>query len=82
MVFEDSSLISSLYCPCGRVPNFKPRGSNLSTPFGKSDMGVEPKIGVVNPPKWMVYFMENLIEMDDLGGTPIFGNNHIRYTDL
>ena len=22
-------------------------------------LGVEPTIGVVNPPKWMVYFMEN-----------------------
>ena len=34
-----------------------------------------PKIGV-NPPKWMVYFMENPIKMDDLGGNPIFGNTH------
>ena len=26
-------------------------------------------------PKWMVYFMENPIKMDDLGGKPtIFGN--------
>ena len=32
----------------------------------------------VYPPKWMVYFMENLIKMDDLGGnTPIFGNTHM-----
>ena len=30
-----------------------------------------PKIGVVNPPKWMVYFMENPIKMDDLG-IPLF----------
>ena len=30
-------------------------------------MGVEPKIGG-KPPKWMVYFMENPIKMDDLGG--------------
>ena len=29
---------------------------------------VEPKIGgVKTPPKWMVYFMENPIKMDDLG---------------
>ena len=29
-------------------------------------------------PKWMVYFMENLVKMDDLGGnTPIFGNTHM-----
>ena len=36
--------------------------------FGQ--MGVEPKIGE-NPPKWMVYFMENPIRMDDLG-VPLF----------
>ena len=29
-------------------------------------MGVEPKIGG-KPPKWMVFIMENPIEMDDLG---------------
>ena len=34
-------------------------------------MGVEPKIGG-KPPKWMVYFMENPIKMDDLGGPPLF----------
>ena len=36
-------------------------------------MGVEPKIGgkVLKPPKWMVYFMENPIKMDDLG-VPLF----------
>ena len=29
-------------------------------------------------PKWMVYFMENPIKMDDLGGfPPIFGNTHV-----
>ena len=29
-------------------------------------------------PRWMVYFMENPIKMDDLGGKPtIFGNTHI-----
>ena len=33
-------------------------------------MDVEPKIGVVNPPKWMVKIMENPIKMDDLGGPP------------
>ncbi len=32
---------------------------------------VFPKIGG-KPPKWMVYFMENPIKMDDLGGFPIF----------
>ena len=40
-------------------------------------MGVEPKIVFFSPKKWMVYFMENLIKMDDLGGTPIFGNTQI-----
>ncbi len=51
-------------------------------------MGVEPKIGVVNPPKWMVKIMENPIKMDDLGGfPPIFGNTHMsvlgsNYADL
>ena len=36
-----------------------------------SNIIVFPKIGVVKPPKWMVYFMENPIKMDDLGGFPI-----------
>ena len=35
------------------------------------NMGVEPKIGG-KPPKWMVKIMENPIEMDDLGGPPLF----------
>ena len=35
-------------------------------------MGVEPKIGVVNPPAWMVKIMENPIKMDDLGVFPMF----------
>ena len=39
-------------------------------------MGVEPKIGGT-PPKSMVKIMENPINMDDLGGTTIFGNIHI-----
>ena len=42
-------------------------------------MGVEPKIGVVNPPKWMVYFMENPIKMDDLG-VPLFLDTPISYS--
>ena len=33
-------------------------------------MDVEPKIGGITP-KWMVYFMENPIKMDDLG-VPLF----------
>ena len=34
-------------------------------------MGVEPKIGGLYPPKWMVKIMENPIKMDDLG-VPLF----------
>ena len=34
-------------------------------------LGVSKNRGVY-PPKWMVYFMENPIKMDDLGGFPIF----------
>ena len=37
---------------------------------------VFPKI-VVKPPKWVVYFMENLIKMGWFGDTPIFGNTHL-----
>ena len=38
-------------------------------------MGVSKNSGT---PKWMVYFMENPIKMDDLGvKSPIFGNTHI-----
>ena len=33
------------------------------------DMGVSKNNGI---PKWMVYFMENPIKMDDLGGKPLF----------
>ncbi len=40
-------------------------------------MWVFPKIGGKHP-KWMVYFMENPIQMDDLGFFPIiFGNIYI-----
>ena len=35
---------------------------------------VFPKIGV---PQNRWFIMKNLIKMDDLGGTPIFGNTHI-----
>ena len=34
-----------------------------------------PKKG--GTPKWMVKIMEKPIKMDDLGGTPIFGNTHL-----
>ncbi len=39
-------------------------------------VGVNPKIGVVYPPKWLVCFtMENPIKIHEFGGycTPIFG---------
>ena len=45
--------------------------------FGIGNMGVSKHRGGF-PPKWMVYFMEKPIKMDDLGGfTPIFGNTHM-----
>jgi hypothetical protein len=31
----------------------------------------------INGYKWMVYFMEHPIKIDDLGGTPISGILHI-----
>ena len=34
-------------------------------------MGVSKNRRIL-PPKWMVFFMENPIKMDDLGGFPIF----------
>ena len=44
-----------------------------------SYMGVSKNNGT---PKWMVYFMENHIKMDDLGVyTPIFGNTHMGFID-
>ena len=48
------------------------------TKFGR-DMGVEPKIGGIFPPKWMVKIREKpYFLMDDLGGKPtIFGNIHM-----
>ena len=43
-------------------------------------MGVSKNRGT---PKWMVYFMENLIKIDDLGGVPIiFGNIHIHKASM
>ena len=41
-------------------------------------MDVEPKIGVYNTPKWIVYFMENLIKMDNLG-VPLFLETPIQW---
>ncbi len=46
--------------------------------FGGWTIRMFPKIGVVNPPKWMVqYIMENTIKMDDLG-VPLFLKTPIR----
>ena len=45
-------------------------------------MGVEPKIGVVFPPKWMVYNGKPYFLMDDLGVPLFFGNTHIDHTKL
>ena len=39
--------------------------------------GCFPKIGVV--PQNGRFIMENPIKMDDMGGTPIFGNTHMGY---
>ena len=33
-------------------------------------MDVEPKIGGILPPKWMVKIVENPIKIHDLGGFP------------
>ena len=49
------------------VPGFCRRGGGRWI-----ELGVEPKIGVVIPPKWMVKIMEHPIKMDDLGGPPLF----------
>ena len=38
--------------------------------YNSDNTGVNPNIGVF-PPKWMVYFMENPIKIDDLG-VPLF----------
>ena len=42
-------------------------------------MGVSKNTGT---PKWMVKIMENPMKMDDLGGTPIFGNTHMKEMDV
>ena len=42
-------------------------------------MRVFPKIRV---PENGWFTMENPIEMDDLGGTPIFGNTHILFSEF
>ena len=62
-----------------RVVTFNITG-NLSAPMRSaltiSCIWMFPKIGV---PQNGWFIMENLIKMDDLGGTPIFGNTHIGY---
>jgi hypothetical protein len=45
---------------------------------------MEVSINGGNPNSWMViyvYFIENLINMDDLGVTPISGNLHVVFAD-
>ena len=54
-------------------------GRSLKQKFLMTQMGVEPNIGVKRP-KWMVYFMENPIKMDEMGvplflETPILGSS-------
>ena len=45
----------------------------IPSQFQGHDMGVEPKIGGLKTPKWMVKIMvPNPIKMDDLGGPPLF----------
>ena len=49
-------------------------GRSIAGPLGGCHLGL------INgyPPKWMVYFMENPIKMNDLGGfPPIFGNTNL-----
>ena len=61
----------------GGFPNqpWFPRDSWMETAISQRKswryMDVEPKIGVVFPPKWMVKIMENPTKMDDLG-VPLF----------
>ena len=43
-------------------------------------MGINPKIGG-KPPKWMVYFMENPIKIDDLR-VPLFLETPISIIDI
>ena len=45
-------------------PHTKPKELDLLV---GGNMGVEPKIGVLYPPKWMVKIMENPIKIHDLG---------------
>ena len=44
------------------------------SPKGKQQIWMFPKIGV---PQNGWFIMENLMKMDDLWGTPIFGNTHM-----
>ena len=46
--------------------------------FVNVQLGVSKNRG--GPPKWMVKIMENPIQMDDLGGTIIFGNTQFTTT--
>ena len=69
------------------IPGFKKGAANFfaslagrsrvdKKQLGNRQMGVEPKIGGVYPPKWMVKIMENPMNKWMIWGvnTPIFGN--------
>ena len=66
--------------PVGAGPFRMPQEGRTSVHLSEKVIWVFPKIGVGHQNGWFI--MENLIKMDDLGGTPIFGNTHIRYTNL
>ncbi len=52
------------------MPWWTPK-SKKSNRLEYNHKGGPPKIGGFDPPKWMVYFMENPIKIDDLG-VPLF----------
>ncbi len=54
----------------------------LALPIWQNMLWVFPKIGVVNPSKWMVQIMENPIKMDDLGVFPYFWKRPYLSTNL
>ena len=66
---------NQLCCGIGIITlNCRGWWKNLCTLWYVNHMGVSKNNGT---PKWMVYFMENPIKMDDFGGfPPIFGNTH------
>ncbi len=63
-------LRKELQCPPHRTLDLATNKSNKST-AGLVSIWMFPKIGVVNPPKWMVYNGKPYFSMDDLG-VPLF----------